>query len=459
MNLFVIINETLFAAVESLIIILIYSILSNQRTFCRDNKLKTFVFTIFYMMFAYWATMYLPLGYHTLAIVIFASITLGIITETSLWTSVLIIIIAAIFIMASEGLLFLILSVFMKINISEIIHNPINKFKISLILKFFQVVLVIFGFKMKKSFFNNLTSDSNTSVISYFLLGTFLIGVLTFSISYAVSEKGNLVLYEGLLLGIFLTFIVIGVIVYRDMIKVWKIQQKYKLQEEYIKNIEETIGIVRREKHDFSNHINTVYALCMLNKDDTVERIKAYLDKLVHNMNASYRYYNTGDEYLDGLLAVKSNFAFTHNIHMDVDFEESLDKIRIDSYDLISITSNILDNGFDALLSQANDSLKIISICTYIEDDLFHLSIANNGPLIPTEFVEKIFENGFSTKLEDKEDHGLGLFITKKLVEKNKGKIMVNSSEAETEFLITFKMEKISHGDNSKKNYGFNYNE
>jgi sensor histidine kinase regulating citrate/malate metabolism len=176
-------------------------------------------------------------------------------------------------------------------------------------------------------------------------------------------------------------------------------------------------------------------------------------------MNSSYHHYNTGDEYLDGLLAVKSNFAFTHNIHMDVDFEELLNKIEVDSYDLISIASNIIDNGFDALLSQSDENPKIISVSSYIEDDLFHLSVANNGPPIPPDFLEKVFYNGFSTKVENQGDHGLGLFISKKLVEKNRGKILVKSSEIETEFLIIFKMEKVGHGDTSKKNYGFNYNE
>jgi sensor histidine kinase regulating citrate/malate metabolism len=191
----------------------------------------------------------------------------------------------------------------------------------------------------------------------------------------------------------------------------------------------------------------------MLNKEDSVERIRSYLDKLVHNLHSSYHYYNTGDEYLDGLLAVKSNFAFTHNIHLDVDFEEPINNLAVDSYDLISIISNIIDNGFEAILSQKDNIDKVMSICSYVEDDLFQISIANNGPPIPTGCIDKIFENGFSTKSENKEDHGLGLFITKKLVTKNKGNIMVSSSDIETQFLITFKIEKVKHGEISKKNY------
>ncbi|MFZ5969564.1 MAG: sensor histidine kinase [Bacillota bacterium] len=453
MDLLTIMNEIVFAAVEGLIIILIYSILSNHRRFCFDNKLKTLVFIVFYVIFSYWATMYLPLGYHTLAIVVSASISLGVISGISLWRAFITMIIVAIFVMATEGIFVLGITSLMKINISEIIDSPINKLFLSLGVKTFEVLLIILGFRINKSFFKNMTTDANGNIVSYFLLGIFLIGVLTFSTTYVINEKVNLILYEALILGIFLIFICIGGIVYRDMIKLWKIQQKYKLQEEYIRNIEEIIGIIRREKHDFSNHINTVYALCMLNKEDTIERIKTYLDKLTHNLHSSYHYYNTGDDYFDGLLAVKSNYAFTHNIHMDVEFEEPLNRLSVDSYDLIGIISNIIDNGFDALLAQSENDQKIMSIYTYIEDNVFYLSIANNGPSIPQDYIEKIFENGFSTKNENKEEHGLGLFITKKLVEKNNGKILVKSSEEETEFLIAFKIKEINHGDTSKEDY------
>lgn len=105
-----------------------------------------------------------------------------------------------------------------------------------------------------------------------------------------------------------------------------------------------------------------------------------------------YHYYNSGDDYIDGLLAVKSNFAFEHNITLEVDFEQILNTAAlIDPYDLICILSNIVDNAFDAVLM--NKKQKNHFILCYNLGQNYCLSISNNGPPIPQEKLDLIFTN------------------------------------------------------------------
>ncbi|MCC5911278.1 MAG: GHKL domain-containing protein [Clostridiaceae bacterium] len=278
-------------------------------------------------------------------------------------------------------------------------------------------------------------------------------GIFIFNVSFAVSTKENIFLYEILLSSIFLLFIFLGALVYQEKKQLLKIEHVYKSQQEYIQNMETIMNIIRREKHDFSNHLSTIHAMCVLNKPNTPEKIKAYIDKLANSLHSSYRYFNTGNDFIDGLLAVKSNFAFNHNIHFEVDFEIPLNHLSVEDENLISILSNIIDNAFDAIATDEDTENKVVSICTYAEDHRHYLSVSNNGPMISKENIDKIFSNGYSSKTNNKGDHGLGLYIVKQLIEKNNGTITVSSNEEETNFLIRFNKEKINHGKTSPQHH------
>ena len=101
------------------------------------------------------------------------------------------------------------------------------------------------------------------------------------------------------------------------------------------------------------------------------------------------------------------------------------------------IISNIIDNAFDSFTASEKKNNKAISLCTYIDNDEYIISIANNGPKIPENIISKIFENGFSTK-KQKTERGFGLYIVKSIVKKYDGSIQVFSSDDETQFIIKF---------------------
>jgi two-component system, sporulation sensor kinase E len=69
-------------------------------------------------------------------------------------------------------------------------------------------------------------------------------------------------------------------------------------------------------------------------------------------------------------------------------------------------------------------------------DSEFHLIIADTGTGIPEDKIDTIFEPFFSTK--GSKGTGLGLPVTKKIIEEHKGTIEIESREGEgTTFTIT----------------------
>nr|WP_280922200.1 HAMP domain-containing sensor histidine kinase [Ammoniphilus resinae] len=91
---------------------------------------------------------------------------------------------------------------------------------------------------------------------------------------------------------------------------------------------------------------------------------------------------------------------------------------------------NIILNSLDAL-SECDE--KSIRIKGYIDGDSIHISIANNGPMIPQDKIQTIFEPFFSTK---KLGTGIGLYVCKKIIEQHNGTIHCESDKDWTTFHI-----------------------
>lgn len=431
------------SALEAVPILLMYLKVLQKEYYLKEHKEKIGLYVSIHSIFSAWAIMGIKNGGHTPAIIIFSIMVLAILTSTALKNSAIAGLVSFIYIMTIELGCIAIFSIFAGTNSIILLDNIGIDIGFALVLNLIRVSILVFMYKAKIKFLKLPSKEEEDNITSYWMLGMLIMIICVFSVNYIISNKTNIVIYQVLLFLLLLFFIVIGIIDYTKRMELNKIKNKFELKEEYAKDLESIIDIIRREKHDFANHINTIYAMCILDKPDTLDCIKNYLKRTISNLESSYKFFDTGNDYIDGLIAMKSNFAFENNIHLDIDFEISLDAIMADDYDLVGIISNILDNAFQALNSEKHDDgKKIVSVYGYVEENKYYLSIANNGPMIPENKIDKIFNKGFTTKNDAKKDHGFGLFIVNNLMKKNEGKVIVSSSPEETEFLLEFKLKK-----------------
>ena len=89
-----------------------------------------------------------------------------------------------------------------------------------------------------------------------------------------------------------------------------------------------------------------------------------------------------------------------------------------------------IDNAIDALESVNRDKI----LCIEISEDIksFNFKISDNGIGIPDSIQKQIFERGFTTKGDS--GQGLGLSISKEVIEEHKGSINVTSNAEATVF-------------------------
>ncbi len=104
-------------------------------------------------------------------------------------------------------------------------------------------------------------------------------------------------------------------------------------------------------------------------------------------------------------------------------FDHTLPVIRLDANLLKQILLNIIMNALQAM---EHGGGKLFVETTAAGADSICFIIADNGPGIPAEAINKIFDRYFTTK-KPGEGTGLGLFVTKSLVESIGGEITVAS--------------------------------
>ncbi|MBC7764944.1 MAG: GHKL domain-containing protein, partial [Hyphomonadaceae bacterium] len=192
-----------------------------------------------------------------------------------------------------------------------------------------------------------------------------------------------------------------------------------QLDEQNIRNLQMMNSILRKEKHDIANHLQVILAQCLHKKATALEDIADYLHEIVDRFSRQVTFFDTGNSFLDGLLSIKSNRAFENNITFEVNFEQPVSRLSINTADLISILGNLIDNSFEAITAACHTN-GVTSVLSYVENNVYHLSVSNTGTHIPPQLIDKIFVEGFSTKTGGYK-RGYGLAIVKHLVQKNGG--------------------------------------
>ncbi|TGL55939.1 GHKL domain-containing protein [Leptospira kemamanensis] len=98
--------------------------------------------------------------------------------------------------------------------------------------------------------------------------------------------------------------------------------------------------------------------------------------------------------------------------------------------DLMRVWTNLILNAIEAMKQKGNLIISAEKNGKYVE-----VKVIDNGPGIPIEIQKKIFEPFFTTKQQG-EGTGMGLGITKSIIEKHFGKISVESEPGRTCFSI-----------------------
>jgi PAS domain S-box-containing protein len=108
-------------------------------------------------------------------------------------------------------------------------------------------------------------------------------------------------------------------------------------------------------------------------------------------------------------------------------FDDSIGEVSLDPATIHEVLLNLMSNAIDACLFDENTSKnwQVRLKTTKEEDNVIQFEVSDNGAGMGEEVLKKLFISFFSTK--GHRGTGLGLMVTRKLIEEHEGTIAVNS--------------------------------
>ncbi len=134
------------------------------------------------------------------------------------------------------------------------------------------------------------------------------------------------------------------------------------------------------------------------------------------------------NELIDSVLHLTESQARMQNVHVEIDLVPDLPPLLGDQILIEQALLNLVLNAIDALggVSRAQRNLSVRT-CEQPEGSV-RVEVCDNGPGLDKEVEHRIFEPFFSTKSEGM---GMGLAITKSIVDNHGGRIGAENLEPE----------------------------
>jgi PAS domain S-box-containing protein len=127
--------------------------------------------------------------------------------------------------------------------------------------------------------------------------------------------------------------------------------------------------------------------------------------------------------------------ARADGIRLVREFEAEISSCLLDPAGIHSVLSNLLSNAVQACRDKGGSEKKQITVTGNTADGRLVMSVSDNGEGIPDEVKNKLFNKFYSTK--GSKGTGLGLVITRKVVQEHQGTIKVESEPGKgTTFII-----------------------
>lgn len=208
-----------------------------------------------------------------------------------------------------------------------------------------------------------------------------------------------------------------------------------------VDNLEELLPIFQHPNTAELIEMAHIIGRIRLNFDNIVIAV-AKTQKIIFALK-SYAYKESKDEAMETNIVDNVNTVITiyHNmlkqgIELTTRFEDNLPEIFAYADELTQVWTNLIFNAVQAMKGEGKLMIEIFKGKDNEQNlDTIVVRITDNGPGIPPEILDKIFDAFFTTKGKG-EGTGLGLDISRKIIARHFGKIEVSSVPGKTAFNV-----------------------
>jgi signal transduction histidine kinase len=147
---------------------------------------------------------------------------------------------------------------------------------------------------------------------------------------------------------------------------------------------------------------------------------------------------NSVNAVIMGLVSFQREDLLKRDVTVHTEFEDDLPEVVIDEAQLRRGLLNLVRNAAEALEEVGGGAVTLAS--SRIDDDTVEISVSDDGPGIPQELADKLFDPFVSTK---ERGTGLGLALTHQIVREHGGLMSVDSAPGQG---TTFRLKLLIRG-------------
>ena len=214
----------------------------------------------------------------------------------------------------------------------------------------------------------------------------------------------------------------------REAMNAQRIADQAQMLEEAYGQLEDLNATLRRQRHDFMNHLQVVFSLMELG--DQAEAMK-YVESVYGDIKRAGSVLKTAIPAVNALIAAKREDCAERGIALEIAIGSGWSALSVPGWEMCRVLGNLIDNARDALLEDPRQADRRILLSIDETPGAFSFSVSNNGPAIPPQHLGDIFRMGFTTKADG---HGSGLSIVREILRRYGGDITVESTPDSTTF-------------------------
>lgn len=211
----------------------------------------------------------------------------------------------------------------------------------------------------------------------------------------------------------------------RMKIELEKKKLEMELQDTYGNAYKELISEMRRRQHDFMNQLGAIYSMHVTAEslEDLIQKQSRYGDILKEQCRYDKILTGCGNAILAGYLYNKCIGFEKSKIRVDYHICVDHAECRLALHELIEILGILLTNAAESM-----DDRKVEQVIdlTVLEDTQYlQIKVGNEGPYLTADHARKIFQEGYSSKGENR---GLGLARVEQLKKECMAEIIIENS-------------------------------
>lgn len=181
--------------------------------------------------------------------------------------------------------------------------------------------------------------------------------------------------------------------------------------------------------------------------EEVIDSSLGQIDHLINTMNEFRKFFRPSQDIeevslhsmIDSSILLVQDELIKNSIRTVITGEVDA-KVKVNSSEFKHVIINIINNAKDAFIeNEIKERMVLFNVLN--KDKKVSLYITDNAGGIPENIIDHVFEPNFTTKAKGK-GTGIGLYMTKQIIDKNKAKIVAKNLDDGVCFIITFNKEE-----------------